>query len=78
MYSIAVAAEARGQGLGGKLLELAHRRARERGCSRMSLEADSRNAGLLAWYEQHGYRKFAEIKNYYAPRWHAWRFQKSL
>jgi len=78
VHSIAVDGSARGRGLGLKLMEMAHERARERGCIRMSLEADARNAALLSWYESLGYRRTTLLKNYYAPKWHGYRLSRNL
>jgi ribosomal protein S18 acetylase RimI-like enzyme len=78
VHSIAVASAARGRGLGRQLMDLAHRRARARGCTRMSLEADARNATLLAWYEALGYRRIKRLRGYYAPKWDGFRLQKNL
>ncbi len=78
VHSIAVDRAARGRGLGFKLMELAHRRARKNGCRRMSLEADARNNALLSWYESLGYRRTSLLKNYYAPRWNGYRLTRDL
>lgn len=78
IHSIAVARAIRGQGLGQRLLRQAQRRARARGCRRIHLEADARNAALLNWYEQNGYTKIQRLPDYYARRWHAWRFRKEI
>ena len=60
------------------ILDLAKRRARARGASRMSLEADARNRDLIAWYQHHGYRIVRHLKDYYTRRWHAYRFELPL
>ena len=78
IHSIAVDPAARGLGFGNRLLSLAHRRARSRGCLRMSLEADARNEKLLLWYESMGYTRVRRLRGYYAPRWDGFRFQRSL
>ncbi len=78
IHSIAVDPNVRGAGHGRRLLRQAHRRARARGCRRMSLEADARNEALLVWYEQNGYSRTRKLSDYYARRWHAWRFSKAL
>jgi len=78
VHSIAVDTAARGQGLGQRLMKKAHDRARERGCSRMSLEADARNGKLLAWYESLGYRRTTLLRNYYAPGWPGYRLTRDL
>jgi len=78
VHSIAVDAAARGHGLGLRLMELAHKRARQRGCERMSLEADARNTKLLSWYEQLGYRRTVLLPGYYAPKWDGYRLTRPL
>lgn len=78
IHSIAVSKAAQGKGLGQQLMDLAHTRARKKGCRRMSLEADARNAKLLAWYEQLGYRRVMRIADYYATGWDGFRLQRDL
>lgn len=78
IHSIAVARTMRGRGLGQRLLRQAQRRARARGCQRIHLEADARNTALLNWYEQNGYTRILKLPDYYARRWHAWRFRKTI
>ena len=50
-----VDAEARGSGLGRELVEAALRRARERGCARIDLDANEANAPALALYRSVGF-----------------------
>lgn len=78
IHSIAVAPQAQGKGLGRKLLRLAQSRSREWGCSRLSLEADSRNGQLLIWYQKHGYRPTRRLPHYYARNWHGVRLVYNL
>lgn len=46
---------ARGAGLGAALVDAAIERARDRGCARIELDADSGNAAALALYEGRGF-----------------------
>lgn len=56
VHDLAVAPEARGQGVGGKLLEEAERVAREAGCRRMTLEVGEHNVGARRLYARMGFR----------------------
>ena len=47
--------EARGQGLGRRLIEGCVERARRRGCQRIQLDANERNEGALALYRSIGF-----------------------
>ncbi len=50
-----VRADARRAGLGDALLNLAIKRATERGAKRVELDTSEHNAGALALYERHGF-----------------------
>ena len=67
IYSVAVRPEYRGEGLGRLLVADAFRLARERGCARITLEADQGNAVLIRWYESQGFTVTRRIPSYYAP-----------
>lgn len=73
IHSIAVSPDAQGRGIGNRLIQKAHTRAHQKGCSRMSLEADSRNRSLIAWYQHRGYKIKKTLPHYYAPNWHGTR-----
>jgi GNAT superfamily N-acetyltransferase len=60
-----VAGEARGAGLGRALVEGTIARARERGCRRVELDVNERNAAGLALYESYG---FSATANKYGAR----------
>lgn len=78
IHSIAVAASARGTGVGSLLLESAVQRARRQGCWRIHLEADPRNPRLVNWYRNHGFNPVRKIEDYYAPGWGAIRMSRQL
>src|SRR5262249_12853327 len=52
LYSIAVAANAGGRGIGSMLLHALERRARRRGCRAMRLEVHTENAAAIARYRK--------------------------
>jgi ribosomal protein S18 acetylase RimI-like enzyme len=58
--AIAVVPNARGKGVGSKLLESLMQRAREEGFDAVSLSVDKRNSGAIALYEQHGFETVGE------------------
>lgn len=78
VYSIAVAAAARGQGLGDRLLQRLETIARTYGLSELRLEVRKDNAAALTLYERRGYRRFGERLAYYEDSADAWRLSKSL
>jgi ribosomal protein S18 acetylase RimI-like enzyme len=78
LYSLAVAAHARGTGLGGALLVAAEADARARGCESMRLEVRVDNAPAIALYERHGYVRGGRIPGFYEDGADAWRCMKPL
>lgn len=78
LYSIAVAEEARGRGIGEALLARAERAARQRGVTRMRLEVRQDNASAMRLYERRGYLRFAARPGYYEDGADAWRYEKRL
>ena len=78
LYSIVVAAAARGSGLGARLLERAEREARAGGASELSLEVGTRNRAAIALYERHGYRRIGLARGYYEDGGDAWRYARPL
>ena len=58
--AIAVVPNARGKGVGGKLLDALLGRAREDGFGAVSLSVDKRNSGAIALYQQHGFEQVGE------------------
>ncbi len=78
LYSIAVSARARGQGLGRRLVEAAEDAARAHGRTDLRLEVRRDNAASLALFRGLGYRDFGTIDDYYEDHMDALRLQKSL
>jgi len=78
LYSIAVAPEARGAGIGEKLLAAAERNARRRGRERFRLEVRTDNAAARRLYERRGYRVFGTKARYYEDGADAVRYEKPL
>ncbi|MEE4278356.1 MAG: N-acetyltransferase [Halieaceae bacterium] len=78
IYSLATAEPWRGQGLAGRLLALAERRARARGCDRLGLEVREDNCGALRLYEHHGFEVRRRLLAYYADGSHGLRLEKKL
>lgn len=66
---IFVVEEARGQGIGTRLLELAIERAKARNCAQIALYTNSANAESIALYERLGFEsntsRFPDSPNYY-------------
>jgi len=78
IYSIAVAPEWVGRGVGALLLAAAETAARGRGYRVMRLEVDANNARAIARYRRAGYRAFGRRPGYYENGADALRFQKQL
>jgi ribosomal-protein-alanine N-acetyltransferase len=78
VITLDVAASARRQGLGRRLLVELERRFCATGVRRVRLETAVTNAPAIAFYEPRGYRKTAHVASYYAPGAHAWRMEKTL
>ncbi len=78
VYSLAVAAVARGQGLGERLMRAAEAAAVERQAVAMRLEVRRDNAGAIALYDRLGYRPFKVVPDYYEDHMEALRFEKVL
>jgi ribosomal protein S18 acetylase RimI-like enzyme len=78
LYSIVVHPDFRGLGLGVKLLESAERDALENNCVIMRLEVRQDNATAINLYEEHGYRLFGVVPDYYEDNEKALRFEKRL
>lgn len=78
LYSIAVAPQAAGRGIGAMLLAAAEKAAIERGCALMRLEVREDNAPAISRYRKSGYRQFGRRPTYYEDGAAALRFEKRL
>lgn len=78
LYSIAIAGEARGTGLGKQLLQRIEACAVEHDCAYLRLEVRIDNPGAIALYERNGYRRFALIHDYYEDHADALRLEKRI
>ncbi len=78
LYSIAVDAEARGYGVGRRLLTAAEREAVKRRRTMMRLEIRKDNTASLALFGGAGYSQFDETEGYYEDGMTALRFEKAL
>ncbi len=78
LYSISVAPEARGEGVGEALLAAAERLAKRHGATAMRLEVRTDNVAAQRLYERRGYRRFGVRRGYYEDGADALRFEKSL
>lgn len=78
LYSIAVDADARGHGLGRKLLVAGEKAAREDGRIDMRLEVRQDNTSAIQLYESMGYHRFGEYEDYYEDHEDAFRYQKRI
>jgi ribosomal protein S18 acetylase RimI-like enzyme len=78
LYSIAVAPELSGRGVGPLLLQAAERAAARRGRRVMRLEVDDRNTRAISRYRKSGYHLFGRHRDYYEDHGDALRFEKPL
>ncbi|MCP1445691.1 ribosomal-protein-alanine acetyltransferase [Pseudomonas sp. GGS8] len=78
LYSIAIAVDARGSGLGKQLLERAEVCAIEHDCAYLRLEVRIDNLMAIALYERNSYRRFALIHDYYQDHADALRLEKCI
>ena len=78
VYSIAVAPDARGLGLGQALMNAAETSAREQGAVFMRLEVRADNVAAQNLYQRLGYRQFGVYHDYYEDHQVALRYQKRV
>lgn len=78
LYSIAVAASERGNGIGALLLDAVEQSAHRQGSRRLRLEVRSDNVAAQRLYESNGYRVFGAHRRYYEDGHDARRYEKIL
>ena len=78
LYSLAVGAAGRGQGIGRALLTAAEESSSQHGRLYMRLEVAEDNHSAIALYRQLGYRTFGNYPNYYENAGNALRMQKRI
>lgn len=77
-YSLAIAKQARGQGLGARLIRELERRSRKAGFARIHLEVAVDNRPAVALYTKLGFTLVRRIPKYYEDGKDAWRMTKAL
>ena len=65
MYSLSVAADARGRGIGEKLLRQMLAEMEQRGVTRVYLEVDQANTAAIRLYERLGFHRVGLLPDYY-------------
>ncbi len=78
VYSLAVSVEARGLGIGRRMMVKAEQEARMRGCERMRLEVRMDNIPAIRLYEHLGFTDTAVLPGYYDDGAHAFVMRKEL
>jgi len=78
LYSIAVAPDAHGMGLGRQVLDAVEQEAAEAGRMFMRLEVRRDNQAAINLYQRMGYRQFGLYTDYYEDHADALRFQKRI
>ncbi|WP_102959415.1 peptidase C39 family protein [Mangrovicella endophytica] len=78
LYSIAVAPDAVGRGIGRRLLKAAESDAFDRDRIALRLEVREDNAAAIGLYRSEGYRPIGRYLDYYADHMPALRFEKTL
>jgi len=78
LYSIGVAANAAGRGIGIALLKAGEAAARKRRASLIRLEVQPGNRAAIARYEKSGYRRTGVRRGYYNDGSDALRYEKAL
>ena len=80
LYWIVVAPAAQGQGVGQSLLELVERAVAARGGGNLYIETSSKTeyARTRRFYREAGYRRVAQLRDFYAPGDHKLMFCKMI
>lgn len=76
--NIAVDLAFRGRGIGAKLMEAMHEKAKSLGAKRCLLEVRVSNASAIALYEKYGYKRYGIRAKYYEDGEDAFVMEKSL
>jgi [ribosomal protein S18]-alanine N-acetyltransferase len=78
LYSIAVAANEAGKGVGSRLLDAAEDAGRKRKAERLHLEVRADNAAAIRFYRQKGYQETGRRDGYYEDGMSALLFSRPL
>ncbi|WP_417561177.1 GNAT family N-acetyltransferase/peptidase C39 family protein [Marinomonas sp.] len=78
LYSLAVAPEARGLGIGKLLIQACEKKALKKGKMLLRLEVSDVNHNAIALYQKMGYKEFGHYDAYYEDQTDAIRMQKRL
>lgn len=78
IITLDVAGAQRRRGIGTALLAAAETRMFEAGVRRVSLETATDNLPAVAFWQKHGYRTVAVLKNYYMEKLDAYEMYKTL
>lgn len=78
IYSIAVAPQASGRGIGSRLMEFVIAEAQKRGLSFVSLEVALDNMPARAMYDKYGFEPSQLLKAYFRPGRDAYRMLKTI
>lgn len=78
IYSVAVSPDARGRGVGEKLIREAEKEAVEADRIVMRLEVREDNEPAIALYRRLGYRQFGTYRDYYEDHGNALRFERRI
>ncbi|MBJ6138121.1 ribosomal protein S18-alanine N-acetyltransferase [Marinobacter litoralis] len=78
IYSIAVSPNARGKGVGEKLIKAAEKEASDADRIIMRLEVREDNTGAINLYRRLGYRQFGTYRDYYEDHGTALRFERRI
>lgn len=78
LYSLATAEDARGRGIGDRLVEAVERAARVAGRRRLRLEVREDNTPAQRLYEGRGYRRIGRRTGYYEDGEDALRYEKVI
>ena len=78
IYSVAVAPDRQGQGLGKALVQDAIELAAGARCDQVSLEVDALDRALVSWYERQDFALTQQLDDYYGPGRPALRMRRRL